>query len=258
MEIIESLINLGLNEKEAKVYLALLPLEKATAYTVATRSGLKKPTAYVILGNLVAKGFALKIPHQDKHYFLAKSPKECIAIARERLSTAADMLPELMAMQKRTDEKANVTYYEGFDGVKEMYRLQLQHMKKKSTQERKFVAFYAHAQDTPDFMYKYWLELGEKYADMNMKRRAVTTLHPSIKYFLKKENMEHLGMDLRPLDEKDYSSNISIEVYDNFTQILSHRHLQGILIDNPDIADVMKQIFELVWKNTNSRKSSDK
>lgn len=248
MEIIEALINLGLNEKEAKVYLALLPLEKATAYTVATRSGLKKPTAYVILDNLVAKGFALKIPHQDKHYFLAKSPKECIAIAREKLSTATDMLPELMAMQKRTDEKANVSYYEGFDGVKEMYRLQLQHLKKKPISERKFVAFYAHAQDTPDFMYKFWLDLGEKYADLNLRRRAVTTLHPSIKYFL--NNQEHLGLDLHPLPEKNYSSNISVEIYDNYTQILSHRHLQDILIDNPDIADVMKQIFELVWKNT--------
>ena len=50
------------------------------------------------------------------------------------------------------------------------------------------------------------------------------------------------------ISKKKYSSNISIEVYKNFTQIISHRYLQGILIDNPDIARVMKQIFELVWE----------
>jgi sugar-specific transcriptional regulator TrmB len=250
MELIESLVNLGLNEKEARVYLALLPLEKATAYTVAIRSGLKNPTAYVILDNLVSKGFALKIPREDKHYFIAKSPRECVAIAREKLSTAEEMLPELMAMQKKSDEKANVSYYEGFDGIKKMYAGLLENMKKKPVNERSFVAFYAHQKHTPDFLQKYWLELSEEYGKINLKRKAVTTLHPSIKHYLEEETKKRFGMDLRPLPEKDYSSNISIEVYDKYTQIISHRYLQGILIDNPDIADVMKQIFNLVWKTT--------
>jgi len=250
MELIESLINLGLNEKEAKVYLALLPLEKATAYTVAIRSGLKKPTAYVILDNLVSRGFALKIPQEDKHYFIAKSPRECLAMAREKISTAEEMLPELMAMQKKKDEKASVSYYEGFKGIQEMYRQLLENMRKKPLAERSFVAFYAHQKHTPDFLQKYWQELNEEYVKTGICRNAVTTLHPSIKYYFQKETKERLGMDLRPLPEKEYSSNISIEIYDDYTQIISHRYLQGILIANPDIADVMKQIFNLVWKTT--------
>lgn len=253
MELLEGLINLGLSEKEARVYLALLPLDKATAYTVAIRSGLKNPTAYVILDNLVSKGFALKIPSEDKHYFIAKSPKECIAIAREKLSTAEEMLPELLAMQKRSDEKANVSYFEGFDGIKKMYSRLIDNMKKRPTNERSFVAFYAHQKHTPDFLRKYWVELNEEYRRIGLKRNAVTTLHPSIKNYLQEETKKKYGMDLRPLPEKDYSSNISIEVYDNYTQIISHRNLQGILIENSDIADVMKQIFNLVWKTTNKK-----
>jgi len=250
MELVESLINLGLNEKEARVYLALLAFEKATAYTVAVRSGLKKPTAYVILDNLVSKGFALKIPSEDKHYFLAKSPRECIAIAREKLSTAEEMLPELLAIQKKGEEKASISYYEGFDGIKKMYDKLVKNMEQKPATERFFVAFYAHQKNTPTFLKKYWLELNEKYRAISLKRSAITTLHPSIKYYLEEETKKRLGMDLRPLPEKDYSSNISIEVYDNYTQIISHQYLQGILIENPDIANVMKQIFQLVWKNT--------
>jgi HTH-type transcriptional regulator, sugar sensing transcriptional regulator len=250
MELIQPLIDLGLSEKEAKVYLALLPLEKATAYTVAIRSGLKKPTAYVILDNLVSKGFVLKIPQKDRHCFIAKSPRECLAMAREKISTAEEMLPELMAMQKKKDEKVSVSYYEGFNGVREMYRQLLENMKKKPLSERSFVAFYAHQKHTPDFLQKYWRELNEEYINAGIRRNAVTTLHPSIKYYLEKGVKERLGMDLHPLPEKDYSSNISVEVYDNYTQIISHRYLQGILIENPDIADVMKQIFNLVWRST--------
>ena len=250
MDLTRSLINLGLNEKEAKVYLALLQLEKATAYAVAVRSGLKKPTAYVILDGLVEKGFALKIPTEDKHYFFAKSPKECFAMAKEKIYSAEEALPELLAMQKKGEEKANVSYFEGFNGIKAMYQKLIENMRKKPMTERSFVAFYAHQKHTPEFLQKYWLELNEEYVKIGLTRKAVTTLHSSIKNYLKNETRERLGMDLRPLSEKDYSSNISIEVYDDFTQIISHRYLQGILIDNPDIANVMKQIFNLVWKST--------
>jgi hypothetical protein len=174
-------------------------------------------------------------------------------MARERLSTAEAALPELMAMQRKNEEKVTVAYYEGFDGVREMYRLLTENMEKKALSNRFFVAFYAHQKDTPGFLKKYWRELNEEYVKFGIKRKAVTTFHPSIKYYLEEETRNRLGMDLRPLLEKDYSSNVSIEVYDNFTQIISHRNLQGILIDNSDIADVVRQIFNLVWQSTNRK-----
>jgi len=250
MELIESLMNLGLNEKEAKIYLALLSLEKATAYTVATRSGLKKPTAYVILDNLVSKGFVLKIPYKEKHMFLAKSPRECMALAREKISTAEEMLPELLAMQKKTEQKASVSYYEEIDGLKEIYRKIVKIMKMKPESERSFVAFYAHQKDTPQFLQKYWVELNEEYKENKIKRRYITSLHPSIKRYLEKEMIKNYRVELKALPENDYSSNISVEIFDSCILIVSHRYIQGILIENPDIANVMKQIFNLVWKLT--------
>ena len=105
MKSIEALISLGLNEKEAKAYLALLPLAKATAYTIAMRSGLKKPTAHVVLDNLVSKGFALKIPYKRKHCFMAKSPRECLSLIKKKIATAEEMLPELLAIQKQMKKR---------------------------------------------------------------------------------------------------------------------------------------------------------
>jgi hypothetical protein len=53
MDRIKALKYIGLNDKEARCYLALLPLNQATAYMVALRSRIKKPTAYVVLESLV-------------------------------------------------------------------------------------------------------------------------------------------------------------------------------------------------------------
>ena len=253
MELIETLINIGLNEKEATVYLALLSLEKATAYSVAVRSGLKKPTAYVVLDNLVVKGFALKIPYKKNHVFIAKSPRECIASVKEKISDAEEMLPELMAIQKKGKEKASISYYEKVEGIKEMYEKLIKNMREKNATDRHFIAFYAHQKDTSPVLQKYWLDLNDKYLKNKIKRRYVTTKHPSINKYLEKATIKKLGVEMKALSEKEYSSNISIEIYDNFVQIISHRYIQGVLIENPDIADVMRQIFYIVWNNTKEK-----
>ena len=117
-----------------------------------------------------------------------------------------------------------------------------------------FFAFFAHQKDTPDFLQKYWLKSNEELRINKIRRKAITTLHKSIQKYLEAETMEKFGLEMKALSEKEYSSNISIEVYDNFTQIISHRYVQGILIENKDIADVMKQIFSLVWDSTKNHK----
>lgn len=253
MELLEPLINIGLNEKEAKVYLALLAAEKATAYYIATQSGLKKPTTYVILESLVKKGFVLKIPQEKKWLFMARSPKECFAVAQERFNAAKDYLPELLAIQKEGEEKVNVSYFEGLDGIKSMYANLTRNMKKKPEENRHFVGFFANQKNTPEALQKYWLELNVEFSKLNIKRKVITTAHPSIAEYLTKEAIKKFGVILKALPENNYSSNVSIEVYDNFTQIISHKNLSGILIENSDIANVIKQIFELVWNLTKEK-----
>jgi sugar-specific transcriptional regulator TrmB len=72
MELLEPIRNMGLDEKEARIYLTLLQLKKATAYYVALKSGLKRTTTYATLDTLVDKGFVLKIPDEKKELYMAK------------------------------------------------------------------------------------------------------------------------------------------------------------------------------------------
>jgi len=47
---------IGLNEKEAKVYLTLLEVNESLPSSISRQSGVKRPTTYVILGQLQKKG----------------------------------------------------------------------------------------------------------------------------------------------------------------------------------------------------------
>ena len=248
MNLVEALKNLGLNEKEARIYLALLQLGKSTAYNIATRSGLKKPTTYVILQQLIEKGFVINVPRAKKQLFIAESPDECITIAKEKLKMTERELPELMAIKKKREQRFNVAYFEGLAGIREAHNKLIKIMKAKPEGKRRYIGFYAKTENLDSDFEKFSDELGKSYVKYNIKRRAITAYNNLIaqKYL---SAISKFGIsDIKAVNEKKYSSYISIEAYDNFVQIISQRNLQAIVIEDRDVADAVRQIFEMAWE----------
>src|SRR3989344_6493164 len=138
MKIEEALGNLGLNEKQAAIYVALIKLGKATAYAIAEEARLKRPTVYVVLGELMQKGLVNKFPREKKQVFTAKPPDELFAEAEERMRLAKSALPELLAIVYKKGPQFRTLYYEGEKGVREMLDLINQRMRGKE-----ILGFYA-------------------------------------------------------------------------------------------------------------------
>ena len=243
MDLQSSIQNLGFSEKEARVYLALLQTGQATAYQVAKRSGLKTPTTYVILDELLEKGAVRKILTQKATHYAATDPVELFVTARSRIEQAQTALPSLQAMAQNDNKVVQASYYEGVSGIKDMYKKLLDEMPGKT-----FVAFFAHGKDTSKALWEYWSTLNKQMVERKIKVRAITTEDKTTQPWLSNTKVPKEFMEIKGLPESIYSSNISIEIYNNRTQIISHRYEQAIMIDNPDIANVLRQIFEIVWK----------
>lgn len=110
-----------LNEKQAKVYLALLQLGQASVSHVATEAELKRPITYIILEELVGLGYAQTVPGAKKTLTYAACDPNSMASELER--TAQDfkeMLPYLRGMQRKAG-KPYVTYYSGSQGSKRAF-----------------------------------------------------------------------------------------------------------------------------------------
>ncbi len=246
MDLQSAIQNLGLTEKEAKIYLALLQSGQSTAYQLAKRSGLKKPTTYVILDGLIERGAVRKVLKAKATQYQATDPVELFVEARNRVSQAEGVLPELRALAKSDHKIVQATYYEGLQGVKEMYDFLIGEMKGKE-----YVGFYAHEKDTPKELAVYWDELNKELVNYKIKRRCVTPVDETTKRYIESQVIPHEFADIKGLPKSVYNSNISIEVFNQYTQIISHRYEQGILIQNPDIADTLRMIFEIVWGKAN-------
>lgn len=242
MQIIESLQSLGLNEKEAKVYTSLLGLGRASAYSVSEKSGLKKPTTYVILGDLIEKGLVLKVPRVRKQLFVAKSPDEFFALAEERLSLAKKALPELMAMALGKRPKMRSLFYEGIHGVRQALWYRLREMR-----GQQFVGFYASPHEAEKEFEDLSVEWNNELLKQRVTIRGIVPDHPSLTEWRSRDSK--YGHTMRIIPFERYSATNSIEVGDTFVRILAFRDLQAIIIENPDVARTVRQIFEMVWRS---------
>jgi sugar-specific transcriptional regulator TrmB len=242
MSLISNLQNIGLDEKEAQVYIVLVQNPKTTTYTIAKLSGLKRPTVYVVLENLINKGIVKKIPREKTTQYSAISPEDLFANIKTRIENAEkEALPELQALKKSKSHRVQATYYEGMNSIKQMYKRLL-----KETAGRESIGFYGHQQDVPQELKDYWQELNRDYRKHQISRRILITDDPTVKYYLD-ESLRMKDRKIKALPATEYNSNVSVEVYRNYTLICSSRYLQAMLIDNPDVASTILQIFEIVW-----------
>ena len=242
MQLNEALQATGLNEKEAAVYTALLQLGRASAYSVSLKSGLKKPTTYVILEQLIEKGMAQRVPRVKKQLYFANSPEQVFAVAEEKLEVAKRKLPELMAMQRGDETKVSTVFFEGFNGMKKLMEYGL-----KEHCGEEMLGFWATDANLPmnltDYFKNEWAAEQKKH---NVTVRGIAPKDPTLAYY-RKVDAEH-GRNIKPIPLKEYSSEVAVSIIGDIVKIEDYKNLQGVAIENKDVAKAFKQIFEMVWK----------
>ena len=242
MELQEALQTTGLNEKEAAVYTALLQLGRASAYSVAVKSGLKKPTTYVILEQLIEKGMAQRVPRVKKQLYFANSPEQVFAVAEEKLQVAKQKLPELMAMTRTDENKVSTVFYEGLTGMKKLMEYGF-----KENEGNEMIGFWATDSNLPTELTSYFKdEWAKKQKEHAITMRGVAPKDPSLSYY-RKVDAEY-GRQIKPIPQKEYSSEVAVTVLGDIVKIEDYKNLQGIAIENKDVAHAFTQVFEMVWK----------
>ncbi|EKE21987.1 MAG: hypothetical protein ACD_7C00084G0001 [uncultured bacterium] len=243
--LVEPLKNLGLSEKEVLVYLALLQLGSATPYQIAKKSGIKRPTAYVIAEDLVKKGLIVHVPGEEKKRYIAKSPETFIEEHEERLLAAKRILPELKSYQKGIEEKPSIMYFEGMEGLRQAYKY-----KEKEMHNKEIVGFFASNEDATPQVNDFFLKWNEYKEKNNTRVKGVTVDTPLLKSFDKFINKDMHTITAKFLPESMYSAKISIEACDDqFVRIFLYESVETLIVESPKFTLAIKEIFELVWKS---------
>ena len=242
-DLIHTLGNIGLSEKEAAVYLALLSLETATAYQIAEHCEVKKPTVYVILEDLRKKGLVLKVPHAKKALFVAQDIIEYLSAQESRLKAARAIVPKLHVLGSRPKE--SVYFFNGLRGMAQALEYKFKEMRGKS-----FHSFYGNLAGVSKDVVELYNRWDEKYIAADISSRIIM---PEKNKEAQKELISLARerpdqVQIRFLEQYLYPSNMFFETGVDFLRIMDAKNVTATIIDGESAAEAMRQIFRIVWQ----------
>ena len=116
-DLVRQVEELGLSNKEARVYIANLMLGAAGVQQIADTSGIKRVTTYVILESLVNLGLVSQTTHAKKTLFNAEAPDNLQRLLEKREQSLRDqkqhlrdLLPHLKKLKTLTKTAPTVKF----------------------------------------------------------------------------------------------------------------------------------------------------
>ena len=103
-DLVTQIEDLGLSNKETKVYLACLQLGAASVQSIADSAAIKRVTAYVILEALGALGLITRLVKAKKTYFMAEDPIKLEGLLKRRADDLVEQQANLKALLPRLIE----------------------------------------------------------------------------------------------------------------------------------------------------------
>lgn len=214
--LIKNLMDFGLGEKEAEVYLALLELELGSVGEIAKATNINRSSIYVVLEALKKKGLVSMSDDKKVQKYIAISPDALFQEAKDQAKKAEDIrvkiseiIPKLKALNKGIKPKPKVRVFEGEQGI------------------------LAALEDS--------LDCEEKTIRMYTDRQ------------LKKLDPRKLDKSLL-ISKNKHASSVEVIICDNkISYILPDQNGSAIIIENKDVADTMKSVFDLAYERAKNK-----
>ena len=237
MNMKEVLAQCNLTEKESSVYVAALELGTTTAAAIAKKAGIQRTHFYDISENLITAGFLQRVSKENKQLYTATDPETLIEIEEKKIEKLKQTLPEFKALYNTSGRKPRVTYYEGRSGIEQINDDTLRY-------KGDVTAF-----TTPRFVSFQSKSTGKAYIEqriaMGNRVRVIGEDAPEIRDLQERDAKEL--RQTRILSSDVFHSEIEIGIYGSKVFIIDYKEQFGFIIEDTEIARVMKMIFEIVW-----------
>lgn len=233
----------GLTDKESALYIALLELGQAEVSAIALKARVKRPTAYFVLKDLEAKGFAAPIISGKKKQFVATDPKKLLALEKTKIADLETALPGLLGLAMQNQYKPGVRFFSGKSGVKAVYEETL--LQPTGSEMLSIGNAQAIEESIPGFPDWYI----KRRVTGGIRMRAITPATPA-GGLVKKRDVAELR-HTRFLSQAQFTAGVEINIYGNKVSTVSvvENELVGIIIESNVLAMAQKQLFEILWSS---------
>jgi len=241
-DIKSGLLELGLSDKEAIVYLAMLELGPSSVQDIAKRAGVNRSTTYVMIEGLKKHGLVSTFEKGKKIVFAAENPEKLMAIVSEHMGLLeakrdrlSQTMPRLMAIFNAVEDKPRVRFFEGDAGLVSI-------REEIASSNEPIWELYAVDEMLMDLVSiepEQRIERSKK-----LRGRALISVKPGfqVPYF------DREGIEVREIDYSKLPFTGDLGIVGSRVYILSHRSRGlGVIIDSADIAEIIKALYEMAW-----------
>ena len=247
MEIISILNKIGLNKKEADIYLAVLEHGPETITNIAKLSGYKRTTLYNIIEDLVQRGFLLASVRNQHNYYDAENPKKILTNLKSRQKDLEQILPDLESLRNTKYQAPQVVVYESVDAIKQVYDDVYDFVNNKD--EILWVTSIADLNKYLPDVLETWMTMLREKGQKNYKVRELLFDDEAGRKYLKllRQNKIKHPVRLLPADFPIYND---MTLYGDKAILASfHKRSFVTVIKDKEVVQTLKTLYELAWLN---------
>lgn len=229
----DKLMQIGLSEQEAGVYLQLLKAKKQTANEVAKQSKINRSVVYSVLDKLIDKGLVNYVLIDNTRRFSASNPNALADFLNDKKKILSNILPQLKSITEQEKEIVSVEVFQGVKGglaiLKDIIR-----------ENKDYVSFG----DEGNFQ-KILGTIGEQYVrqlnEKDISEKIITRKGTELIGNSKKAEIKYLPEEFRfPTITTIYADKVAIAIFDKPYYV--------ILIKSKSLAFAYRSLFEGLWK----------
>lgn len=244
----EILLQLGLTDKEAALYLLLLQSPNQTAQKLADQTDIQRTNVYRLLDNLLAQGLITADDSSVKR-FAAAEPQSLQKLLRNKqmelkqtASSLSALMPSFRSQYSLSLDKPGVFHMAGSEGFERL----LEDMVRSKTE-----VLLVASDDLPhdEQTLTRFRELLIERKNNGVPTRA---LFRNAQYSQRiKEEFNERGIDVRFIGDVPFKGEVAL-YEDNTTFTVYDPSLIVTIITNKYITDTMRTLFEQLWTVANT------
>jgi sugar-specific transcriptional regulator TrmB len=245
--VIKELQDIGLSEKEARVYLASLDIGRATADQLAKQSKIVRSTTYVQLESLMKKGLVSTYEEGKKTYFAPESPeylKRVLELQKSEFEAKekelGNFLPELLHKFEGAGDRPIVRFFDGKEGII--------NLREETLKTKDKTLYVLSSNDSLASL----LPIEER--DAFSKRRSEKGILTKLLYTRKEGKLSEQatsGTERAYVSPEKLPLATDIVIFDDSVGIMTLKgKLLGVLIQSKEVHDSMLSIFNLLWEHS--------
>lgn len=229
---------LGINGKEADVYVELLKLKEATVVQLSKNTAIKRTSVYYCLDALINKGIVGQTNKNSKKLYFVEEPKESLGnLISQQKSALEEMLPQIKDIYGKGNDLPAIKIYYNLSGIKNIFEDAINCKEK--------IARYYVSDLNIDEM------LGETFLKSFVKKRIankIKSLSLRTENYVPEREMasENQLRETRLMPEGLVFAPYMC-IYDNKSVVISAKEKIGFIIESQEFADAQKAIFDTIW-----------